>query len=483
MGTKRLFETVVQGGFCVGCGACAVVPKAAIGIRFTADGVYQAIDQAPTTGDERPDAEPVCPFSDANVDENELAGALFPEATAHTEIGRYIAAYAGFVTEGEYRVRGSSGGVVTWLAAKLLEERVVDGVAHVRSRDVSDADTRMFAYAISRDADSVRSGAKSRYYPIEMSGVLGEIARQHGRYAVIGVPCFIKAVRLLQRKHKVFRERIVLTIGLVCGHLKSAAFAQSLSWEMGVHPSNLRRIDFRHKLEHRPANRYGVRVWPRDVAETVTKPATELFGSDWGLGLFKYQACDYCDDVLAETADVSVGDAWLSKYIADGRGTSIVVTRSAYADHLLMDGMASGSLQLDRISAELAAQSQRAGLRHRREGLGYRLSQRDRESTWHPRKRVGPDDLARSQSRATIYSLRETLSRRSHGAFRRALASGDFDQFRLELEPLIAAYRRAYQPDSLVKRLRRSARRAISTISRRVKGIWIRAASCLGAKR
>ena len=58
---------------------------------------------------------------------------------------------------------------------------------------------RLFRYRISRTPDELADGAKSRYYPVEMSEVLETIRRVPGRYAVVGVPCFIKAVHLLRR--------------------------------------------------------------------------------------------------------------------------------------------------------------------------------------------------------------------------------------------------------------------------------------------
>jgi coenzyme F420-reducing hydrogenase beta subunit len=466
MSTAHLFETVIRGGFCIGCGACAAVPGSKIAISYTHIGTYQAIPLSPG-GASITDAEAVCPFATLSIDEDKLAADLFPDAAPHAQIGRHLATYAGFVAEGKYRTQGSSGGLVTWLAARLLESGAVDGVAHVRPLEPTDRDDRLFAYAISRDLDKIRAGAKSRYYPVEMSGVLSEIAQRPGRYAVVGVPCFIKAIRLMQRQQSVFAERIVFTIGLVCGHLKSAAFAHSLAWQMGIHPTHLRTIDFRYKLLDRPANKYGIRVWARDGAAPVTRPTSELFGCNWGLGLFKYQACDYCDDVFAETADVSLGDAWLREYVSDSRGTNVVIVRTSYIEKALRDGVASGSLHLSEISAELVAQSQTSGLRHRREGLAYRLARGQEGGSWQPTKRVKPDLPLNLGSRAAVYELREKLRSLSHETFRQATKADNIDQLYVGLKALIAAYRKAYQPRNLARRLLNLARSIISAISAR----------------
>ena len=44
-----------------------------------------------------------------------------------------------------------------------------------------------------------------------------------------------------------------------------------------------------------------------------------LYCIRWEYGYFKYKACDFCDDIFAECADITVGDAWLSRYKKDGK--------------------------------------------------------------------------------------------------------------------------------------------------------------------
>src|SRR3546814_7533354 len=88
--------------------------------------------------------------------------------------------------------------------------------------------------SISRTAEEIRRGAKSRYYPIELSAVIDQIRAVPGRYAVLGIPCFIKAINLLRAKDAVLRDRIAFTLGLSCGQLKSARMVESFAWQMGT---------------------------------------------------------------------------------------------------------------------------------------------------------------------------------------------------------------------------------------------------------
>jgi Coenzyme F420-reducing hydrogenase, beta subunit len=93
------------------------------------------------------------------------------------------------------------------------------------------------AYRLTHEA--IRRNAKSRYYPIEFSGVIKRALETPGRYAFVGVPCFVKAIRLLQEQLPVLNERIVFTLSLFCGHLKSTGFAKAFAWQLGIPPDNL----------------------------------------------------------------------------------------------------------------------------------------------------------------------------------------------------------------------------------------------------
>ncbi|MBW8787551.1 MAG: coenzyme F420 hydrogenase, partial [Rhizobium leguminosarum] len=126
----------------------------------------------------------ICPFSPMARDEDELAAEYFPRAKSQDPLlGRFEAAFVGHVEEGEYRSKGSSGGMVTWVAAELLRLGLVDGVAHVNESDDPLLEGRLFHYLLSRNLQELQAGAKSRYYPVELSGVLQSIREAPGRYA------------------------------------------------------------------------------------------------------------------------------------------------------------------------------------------------------------------------------------------------------------------------------------------------------------
>jgi coenzyme F420-reducing hydrogenase beta subunit len=462
-----LFGTVVANGFCIGCGACAAFDPA-IRIVFDQCGRYVATRDS-TGAPLAASASRVCPFADGLPSETELGREIFGEAgSCDHRIGRHGAAYVGWVVESDYRARGSSGGMASWLLVELLKLKAIDYVVHVAANPSPQAGP-LFRFAISSSAGEVRNGAKSRYYPVEMSAVIAEMLRRPGRYAVVGVPCFIKALRLACRESAVLKQRVTFAVGIVCGHLKSKAFAELCAWQCGIRPSELWAIDFRTKLENRPANDYAVTVTGGNNGHAIssTKPTSELFGSNWGLGFFKYKACDFCDDVVAETADVSLGDAWLPEYVSDGHGTNVIIVRSNTIASILLRAKEEGRLHLEAVSADQIVQSQAGGFRHRREGLAYRLALEDARGRWRPTKRVSPSVAHLSRKLRRVHDLRQKLSERSHTAFASARQKADLDVFLKAMRPLTQRYLREYQTP-LVRRALGKVKRGVLSLGRRL---------------
>ena len=468
---QRLFETVVSGGYCIGCGACAALKDSPITMQLNKYGQLSAttITTEPATA-----VLKVCPFSEEALNEDQISQGLYQDQARSQYdplIGYHSATYAGYVREGSYRDSGSSGGMGTWIAGELLKEGLVDGVIHVHSRMPSTDDPRLFHYQISTTLEQVLQGAKSRYYPIELSEIITQIRQQPQRYAIVGIPCFIKSIRLLMLQDPEIGERIRFCIGLVCGHLKSLEFARMLAWQCGFEPEQIVAFDFRKKLPNFPANRYGIEVTGEKAGKLFvqTSPVQQLYGHDWGWGFFKYKACDYCDDVVAETADVTVGDAWLPSYVSDSQGTNILIVRHPILAHLIEQAQKEGRIQLEPISAAEVVLSQKAGFRHRREGLAYRLFLSERQGQWHPKKRVIPQEDHVDDLQKKRYQLRMEMAEQSHLLFQEALNEGRFSLFVEKMEQIVSQYRQLNttpisQQSKLPQRLSQKVMRKIKSL-------------------
>jgi coenzyme F420-reducing hydrogenase beta subunit len=356
-----------------------------------------------------------CPFSPSAANEDEIAAEVFPDAPrTHWAVGRFRSSYVGHVAEEGYRMQGSSGGMVSWVLAELLRRGLVDAVVHVSPAD-PESENRFFQYHISKSVDEICAGAKSRYYPVEMSEALRTIRRTPGRVAIVGVPCFIKAVQLLRREDAVLRERVAFTLGIFCGHMKSARMVESFAWQMGAPVDQIRAVEFRLKDPSRPASTYTAQL-TLNGGSVTRRDWWNLIDGDWGSGFFQYSACNFCDDVVAETADISFGDAWVEPYSSDGRGTNVVVVRSAVMEELIEDGIRDGRLELKPVDGDFVQETQAAGFRQRREGLAYRLTW-PRIGKIRPVKRVTPEDATLTLKRKLVYRSRAHISAWSHRLF------------------------------------------------------------------
>jgi coenzyme F420-reducing hydrogenase beta subunit len=409
-------KDIMRSGLCIGCGACvdATAPPDA-GMELDRYGQLRPKGPASWLRDRNSEFSKICPFSPFALDENDLAAEYLPSSKRrHQLLGGYTGTFVGHVEEDDYRLSGSSGGMVTWVAAELLRLGLVDGVAHVKESNDPQTEGRLFRYSLSRNMSDLRAGAKSRYYPVELSDVLRIIRETPGRYAVVGIPCFIKAVRLACMREPVVRERIAFTLGLFCGHMKSARMAESFAWQMGERIDRVKRFDYRMKAPERPANWYRAQLTLTN-GNIRAKDWWHLADGDWGAGFFQNSACNFCDDVVAETADIAFGDAWKEPYSSDGRGTNVIIVRSQALLDILHAAFYAKRIALAPVDADFVVATQAAGFRQRREGLAFRL-------TWprlgiRPRKRVraGSHDL--SAQRKLIYIIRYGISFWSHRVF------------------------------------------------------------------
>jgi coenzyme F420 hydrogenase subunit beta len=438
-GAVDLFATVVPGGFCIGCGNCAAASGGTVGMAMNDEGFVQATSQG-AGSDPTATLSGLCPFSNNVPNESEIARALpWDGAAEDVRVGRYAGLWAGHVDDEVFRHAGGSGGMTTWFLQELLSSGEVDYVLHVKPVDrTTDPQGRLFRYALSATAAELKAGRKSRYYPVDLAEAYEIIRSRPGRYAVVGVPCFAKAIRLMQRSSPEIADRVRWVVGLVCGHQKSAEFAEYLGWIQGVRPEELRGIDFRVKLPGGDATEYTSAV--TDEHETrIGRPLKEYFGTTWDLGFMKYGACEFCDDVYAETADIVFGDAWLEPFQQSWLGANVVLTRHPVATRLVQAGIDRGELALETITLEQMVQTQASGLRHRREGLTHRLAQLDGEGRWRPRKRF-ETPVPISDQRRQVYDLRLKMGALTARAFARSRRGPSVWLFQARVSPAVFRY-------------------------------------------
>lgn len=436
---SELENNIVSNGLCIGCGACSYQIPSAISMELNELGMYQPtlIEQSDVH------LENVCPMHNNSLTETDLA----PSDTKHfnKDIGNYDEVFCGHVIENNWREIGSSGGITNWLLCELLNTELIDGVVHVGKAFNS---TKLFEYRFKDNVADVKADSKSQYYPIELSSILSEIKKRDKRVAIVAVPCFTKAIKLICRNDKKLSDLIKFNVTLVCGHLKSAQYAKFLAWQSGIDPEKLRSIDFRVQLQGKTSNKYGTKFefYEKNIVCTKTVDNSLLRGTDWGLGYFKPNACEFCDDVFGELSDVTIGDAWLPRYLSDGGGTNLIVSRNNLISTILERAQSLGRLKLDVVSEADVLLSQKAGLKHKRVGLAHRLSmQKTGLFSYTIRKRVQPKFCENYNERQKT-ELRYELSKQSHIIFKKALDERNLEIFTNNIDILNEKYYKTIFP-------------------------------------
>lgn len=387
-------------------------------------------------------------MSDYSPNENVIADKLFSKVRNINKdkiLGYYKDLYAGHVVESDYRAIATSGGMGTWILVSLLKKNEIDGVIHVHACDPKDNDGKLFEYAVSRTIKDIKKGAKSRYYPMELSEVLKTVKDQKGKYAVVGIPEFIMELRLLSEVEPVFKERIVYMVGLICGHQKSTKYAEAMAWNYGIKPGALEAIDFRVKRSEGVAWDYLASFSGKQEGSSVSfsKLAPEMFVTNWAHGMFKTKFSDYTDNPFNELADIVIGDAWSPQYDSDSRGNNVIIVRNPVIAKIIKEGIKEKRLKLDRVAPEVIINSQRGLVRHTRDELPYRLFRRREEGVWYPKKRVKVS-AALPEWRQQVQDVREELAVKSHELYAKAVKRKKFSYFMKSMKPYISTYEALY---------------------------------------
>jgi coenzyme F420 hydrogenase subunit beta len=449
---------VNQEGLCVGCGACAVVDS---NVKVARNQLGEMVADFSSVADlSASPADLVCPFSDNSQNEDSIGESLYNSCENHDpRVGFYSKIYSGRRLDEDILLNSSSGGLTSFVALALLKKGHVDGIIHV-GKNQSDNDNALFSFVLSYSEEEANKHKKSQYYSLSFDQVINRVRGDGKRYVFVGVPCFVKAIRSICLNDEVLRTQIAYTLGLVCGHLKSSAFAELLAWQLGVKPETIKAVDFRKKNKNKTVNAYDFMA--TDISgKSFSKTSTTMFAGGWGYATFQLEGCNYCDDIFAETADAVFGDAWLPQFNSYWQGTNIVLVRNKVIDSILNESKVNNQIVLENLSLEDLCQSQQGNFRHRREGLIVRLNDDIDTGKPIPRKRVNLSNIkSLDKKRIEIVRLRRFIARQSHIFFLEAKSMGNLEHFVTSMTPLINQMDQFYK-GSFIRRVLRKIKRLV----------------------
>lgn len=388
----KVINLIVKNDLCIGCGLCVYkCPSKALSMHWSEFGFLEP----ELTGECDLDGSclSVCPFNpypDKEVEtENELAKLFLTDKISHhTKIGRYKGIYAGYANE--FRLTSSSGGLATFIFNELFEQGIVDHIISVKESVTPGND---YEYAISNNKEELLAASKTKYYPVTLSNVFTKIHDLKGKVAISGVACFIKAIRLAQYRDPALKEKIPFLVGIICGGVKSRFFTEYLAEKTGTSSQDYQKPQYRIKNMESSAGDYSFGCYDMKTKQTNTIRMKSV-GDMWGTGLFKANACDFCDDATTELADISLGDAWILPYHLNGKGTNLFLTRTLFADKLILDGIKIGKLNVEELSIDSFLKSQKGSFNHRHTGLSTRIKNRKKKNLLTPPKRFDNEKVS-----------------------------------------------------------------------------------------
>jgi coenzyme F420 hydrogenase subunit beta len=393
-GTKmNVTDIITKQDYCIGCGICAAVcPKDNLLMSWSEQGELVPTSKK-TCSNNCSLCLDICPFNDHEINQDDIAKDVFTNNSNliyHSEIGYCLFSYVGYSNRKSQRVKGASGGMATWFLESLLLENIVDHVIAVGNGHTHD---RMFEYKILNNSEEVEACCSSKYYPVELSKVINNVLKEKTdkKYAIIGLPCVVYGIRLAIKKMPRLRRRIKVLASITCGQLQNRFCTELLAIESGVSVNELLRMDFRRNSPQNLASDFSHVAITIDGKEGMPQPYSKLPMHLWTYKYFTQNACNFCDDIFGESADISFMDAWLPEYIKDYRGHSLVVTRTNLANSLLRKGIDEGTCHLQRIPIDKVAASQKGVIYKKRQLLAGRLYRTEKFGLWHPQKRVQPD--------------------------------------------------------------------------------------------
>lgn len=329
---RDALDIVQRSDLCTGCGLCeSLAGKKTIKVDLNERlGLYRPLKWSSLDKDISEKIAQICPG--LNV-AHERIGENFDSLWGPIQsIGISAAADA------EVRHMGSSGGVLSALQIHLLESGKVD---YILSTRVSAKDPFGTEISVCKTREDVLASAGSRYAPsAPLKSILTHL-QQSGRFAFVGKPCDVAALRNLARIEPKVTEKIAYMLSFMCAGVPARQGTLDVVKYLGLSPDNI--TSFRYRGDG----------WPgfAKAIDCHGNSGTMSYEESWQKKLSPQiqWRCKFCPDGTGEHADITCADAW---HLADDgkpdfsehEGRSFFIARTLAGSELLSEAKNNGYL-------------------------------------------------------------------------------------------------------------------------------------------
>lgn len=357
-----LIDSVTRNGFCTGCGLCeSIAPVGSIQMHLSAEGYLRPVVLKVLPELATQTIAATCP----GIKVEHLPGTR----GQHPIWGPIISANTGHAVDPEVRLEGSSGGVISALVIHLLESGQVDFVAQIA---VSKQDPLLNALQISTSRSDILHAAGSRYSPSAPLQGLRELLITGKRFAFIGKPCDVAALRQYGEQNPAVKSQIPYMLSFMCAGIPSIRGTHEVITALGATREKV--VSFRYRGDGWP----GMARATHDNGESFEMDYT----TSWGTILNKHLQfrCKICPDGTGEFADVVCADAWYGKdgypNFEERDGRSLLLARTAIGRALVEAAMVTNTIAVTPLPADEIAKMQPYQVDRKQLVLGRRIATR-----------------------------------------------------------------------------------------------------------
>ena len=340
---ERLYAIVEQ-GLCIGCGLCQTVAgkdsqgKRRVSVVKTSNGYLTPVIESELDHETVDRIYATCPGTRVEG----LPSRLIEVDTRQDNVwGPWRRMVRAWAADPVVRFEGSTGGVLTALAAYLLASKRVEFVLHVKT---SSSEPSFGEPTLSFTDADVFEAAGSRYGPTAPLLNIDEILERNQTFAFIAKPCDIGALRNYAKQDERVDRLMRYCLTLVCGGFGTPQSTNAFFRRVGIEPDTVTGLRYRGRGCPGPT-----RV---ETAETVQEfHYIDFWGEDettWALPF----RCKICPDGIGEAADIAVSDTWIGGSpnrvdSVDDPGVNGLIARTAAGEELVAAAARDGALTID----------------------------------------------------------------------------------------------------------------------------------------
>lgn len=335
---QRLYR-VAEHGMCIGCGICqSVAGSDKIRVVKTTTGYERPVVVGELDHDLVDQIYDICPGT-------RVEGLPEQEITTDTRIdniwGPWRRIVRAWASDAQIRYEGSTGGVLTALAAYLISSERVKFILHVKA---STTNPTFGERHLSFTHADVLAAAGSRYGPSAPLIDICDVLDRNEPFAFIGKPCDIAALRNYACYDKRVDELVKYWLTPVCGGYMPPAGMNDFLARANIGPAEV------------TAFRYRGRGCPGPTRIETVHDATEAHYLDfWGEDESMWQLpfrCKVCPDGIGEAADIAASDTWpggspTRETSENDLGTNAIIARTQRGIELIEAAERDGALSFE----------------------------------------------------------------------------------------------------------------------------------------